>query len=162
MATFSIIKAPAYILLLSVTTILFLSSFYSEKSYLKPSLKEISHLDSLRDSIEVIDTIATYNPDDYSEKIVIVKRKIPRIAPKENAGFNIDDIVFSGKTMTKMDTFSTYNPTTKQETLMITSYDMPVELEEPMKGMNAREANKLKIKYATNKKTETKIIKRKK
>ncbi len=159
---FLINKSNVFLLVALSIIMMLLSAFDVEKSASVFESKSRMQLDSLTDSIEVIDTIATYDPNDYTEKIVIVKRKVPRIAPTEKAGFNIDDIVFSGKTISKKDSMVTYNPVTKEETLMITSYDMPIELDEPMKTMNVKEITKLKIKYATNKKNETKTAKRKK
>lgn len=120
-------------------------------------------MDTLSDSIEVSDTIYTYDANDYTEKIVIVKKKVARITSRENAGSTrFEDLVLSGKMVSKKDTMSTYNPMTKEETLMITSYDIPVELDEAIKSMSAKEVLKYKIKYATNKKNETKTVKRKK
>ncbi len=158
----SIKNIPLFFVPVLFFSIVLLSAFNAEKPSYTQCLKASIQIDSLTDSIEVIDTVATYDPNDYSEKLVFIKRKIPRVTPKESTGFSIEDIVFTGKTMAKKDTFATYNPATKEQTLMITSYDMPIELEEPMKGMNPKETTKLKIKYATNKKTETKIVKRKK
>jgi hypothetical protein len=123
----------------------------------------IMKMDTLSDSIEVTDTISTFDSNDYTEKIVILKKKVARVPSGENSGSTkFEDIVLSGKTITKKDTMSTYNAVAKEETLMITTYDIPVELDEAIKSMSAKEVIKYKIKYATNKKNETKTVKRKK
>jgi hypothetical protein len=120
-------------------------------------------MDTLSDSIEVSDTISTFDSNDYTEKIVIIKKKVARHPSNDNGEKKrFEDIELSGKTVSKKDTMSTYNPVTKEETLMITSYDIPIELDEAIKTMSAKEVIKYKIKYATNKKNETKAVKRKK